>query len=213
MIVEDYNPPKIWHYSEFYVRFCLEDYDPSKLANKFAHLTNNSVQKHNTKVNSSELMHESMWTQEQLRLHIEGLYGSGTFKTIVGKMKEIVVATIISTQDQVYGRKNSFELIGYDFMIDDKLNPWLIEINSSPSMDYSTPVTRRLVQMVLEDTVKVVVDLKKKKSKKKSAGLFKCIHSGDSAYEFRYYSMDTVKKSVHSAANSREKVVGYKHLL
>lgn len=41
-------------------------------------------------------------------------------------MKEIVVATIISTQDQVYGRKGSFELIGYDFMIDDKLNPWLI---------------------------------------------------------------------------------------
>jgi tubulin monoglycylase TTLL3/8 len=93
-------------------------------------------------------------------------------------MKEIVISTILSTQDQVYGRKNSFELIGYDFMIDDNLNPWLIEINSSPSMDYSTPVTRRLVKMVLEDTVKVIVDLKKKKSKKKTAGLFKCIYDG-----------------------------------
>jgi hypothetical protein len=43
-------------------------------------------------------------------------------------------------------------------------------------MDYSTPVTRRLVKMVLEDTVKIIVDLRKKKSKKKNAGLFKCIY-------------------------------------
>ncbi len=47
VLVEDYNPPKIWIYSEFYLRFCLEDYDESKITNKFAHLTNNSVQKYN----------------------------------------------------------------------------------------------------------------------------------------------------------------------
>ena len=104
--------------------------------------------------------------------------GEGKFKEVIARMKEIVIATIVSTQDQVYGRRNSFELIGYDFMIDDGLKPWLIEINSSPSMDYSTPVTRRLVKMVLEDTVKVVVDLRKKKSKKKTAGLFKLIYDG-----------------------------------
>jgi hypothetical protein len=56
-------------------------------------------------------------------------------------------------------------------------------------MDYSTPVTRRLVKMVLEDTVKVVVDLKKKKSKKKTAGLFKLIYDGESKYEFKRYRL------------------------
>ncbi len=64
-------------------------------------------------------------------------------------------------------------------MIDDKLNPWLIEINTSPAMDYSTPVTARLVKMVLEDTAKVVIDMKKKKTKKKTAGLFKCVYNGE----------------------------------
>lgn len=48
--------------------------------------------------------------------------------------------------------------IGYDFMIDDKYNVWLIEVNSSPTMEYSTPVTKRLVQNMLTDTAKVVVD-------------------------------------------------------
>jgi tubulin monoglycylase TTLL3/8 len=94
-------------------------------------------------------MKESMWTMEQLVAWVESQTGEGSFKEIISRMREIVVATVLATQDQVYGRKNSFELIGYDFMIDDQLRPWLIEINSSPSMDYSTPVTRRLVKMVL----------------------------------------------------------------
>ena len=95
---------------------------------------------------------------------------------MVGKMKEIVIATIIGTVDQVQGKKGSFEMIGYDMMIDDKLNPWLIEINSSPAMDYSSPVTRNLVRMFMEDIVKVIVDNREKKNKKKTAGEFKCIY-------------------------------------
>jgi len=51
-----------------------------------------------------------------------------------------------------------FEIFGYDVMVDDDFNCWLIEVNSSPAMDYSTDVTERLVKMVLEDTVKVVID-------------------------------------------------------
>ena len=38
----------------------------------------------------------------------------------------------------VENRKNSFEFLGYDFMIDTDLKVWLIEVNSSPSMDLST---------------------------------------------------------------------------
>jgi hypothetical protein len=46
-------------------------------------------------------------------------------------------------------------------------------------MDYSTPVTKRLVKMVLEDTVKVMVDSPKKRAKH-GTGLFKCIYrTGD----------------------------------
>ena len=53
-------------------------------------------------------------------------------------MKKIVAWSIKSAEDCVMNRKNSFEHFGYDFMIDCNFNPWLIEINSSPAMDYST---------------------------------------------------------------------------
>ena len=55
-------------------------------------------------------------------------------------------------------KSNSFELFGYDFMVDENLKPWLLEVNSSPSMESSTPVTTELVRNVLEDTVKVIID-------------------------------------------------------
>lgn len=101
-------------------------------------------------------------------------------------MKEIVVATILGTVDQVKGRRDSFEHIGYDMMVDENLNPWLIEINSSPAMDYSTPITRKLVKMVMEDIAKIVVDIRKKKNKPNRAGEFKCLYTGG-PFKHKFY--------------------------
>ena len=39
-------------------------------------------------------------------------------------------------------------------MLGEDLSPWLIEINSSPSMCRNTRATVKLVDMVMEDTIK-----------------------------------------------------------
>jgi len=43
-------------------------------------------------------------------------------------------------------------------MVDSSFNTWLLEINSSPAMDYSTEITKKLVKTVLPDTMKVILD-------------------------------------------------------
>jgi tubulin monoglycylase TTLL3/8 len=66
----------------------------------------------------------------------------------------------------VDNRKNSFEFFGYDFMVDEDFRVWLIEVNSSPSMDMGTPTTERLVRMVLTDLPKVVIDYPQARNKR-----------------------------------------------
>lgn len=78
------------------------------------------------------------------------------------QIADIVSWSLQSVVDSVAHRKNSFELYGYDFMlspgVDGKPKVWLIEVNSSPACDYSTPVTTPLVKKLMEDTAKVMVD-------------------------------------------------------
>jgi tubulin monoglycylase TTLL3/8 len=43
-------------------------------------------------------------------------------------------------------------------MVDADLNVWLIEVNSSPSMAYSTPITEKLVPVLMKSIVELVLD-------------------------------------------------------
>jgi hypothetical protein len=48
-----------------------------------------------------------------------------------------------------------FQIFGLDFVVDEKGGLWLLEVNSSPSMEHSTPITTKLCEDVLEDLAKV----------------------------------------------------------
>jgi tubulin monoglycylase TTLL3/8 len=75
-------------------------------------------------------------------------------------MKDLIIHTTQSVQDMWQNKpgKGCFELFGFDIMLDDNFNPWLIEVNESPSMEYSTEITERLVQELFPSIISVVVD-------------------------------------------------------
>jgi len=52
--------------------------------------------------------------------------------------------------------KHCFEVYGFDILIDDKLSPWLLEVNAYPSITATTKEDYNMKYALLIDTIKVV---------------------------------------------------------
>jgi len=174
------NPLIIWMYNECYIRFGAEDYCKDIVGNKFMHLTNNSITKHSQNVKK---FHGNMWCNEEFREFIDSHYGKGIWKNkLKQRMIEIIIISSLACHENIIHRNNSFELVGYDFMIDSDLNVWLIEVNSSPACDYSTEVTEKVVKSGIEDLIKLVIDnplSPEHNSKISEIGNYKKIYEGN----------------------------------
>jgi hypothetical protein len=49
-------------------------------------------------------------------------------------IEQVIIKTIRTGQEAgIEHRSNCFEIYGFDFMLDQKLNPWLLEVNLSPA--------------------------------------------------------------------------------
>lgn len=66
-------------------------------------------------------------------------------------MKEHIVFTLDSIKNKInqFDRKYCFEIFGYDFVIDNQLNPWLIEVNTNPCLEESSPLLQQLIPRML----------------------------------------------------------------
>jgi tubulin monoglycylase TTLL3/8 len=78
-----------------------------------------------------------MWAIEGFYQHLKNTYNIDS-EFIKAKIRNTVIYSLESVQDIIKNRKNSHEIFGFDLMVDQDFNVWLIEVNASPCMDYST---------------------------------------------------------------------------
>lgn len=55
-------------------------------------------------------------------------------------------------------RSNCFEIFGYDFILDTNFNPFLLEVNTNPGFEESSPLIKQLVPRMIDDALKLTVD-------------------------------------------------------
>ena len=177
VLVTNLNPLTIWIWEEPYLRFGAEDYNINDMSNLFSHLTNNSIAKHSEHFKETKI-EGNMWEVHQFSEFLVKAYGSDRWPEIHQKIKNVIICSFEAARHEMKQRPNSFELFGYDVMIDENLNVYLIEVNLSPALDYSTKITEKLVKLMLEDLIQVVIDNKDVNEKMNSIGKFTKIYQG-----------------------------------
>ena len=177
VLVTNLNPLTIWIWEEPYLRFSAEDYNINDMSNLYSHLTNNSIAKHSEHFRETKI-EGNMWERHQFAEFLQKRYGKDCWREIQQKIKNIIICSFEAARHEMKQRQNSFELFGYDVMIDENLNVYLIEVNSSPALDYSTKITEKLVKLMLEDLIQVIIDNKDVNEKMNSIGKFSKIYQG-----------------------------------
>lgn len=136
------------------------------MTNQFRHLVNNSIGKTSSKFHepftvelTGNVVNGYMWSLENFKEWLKIVTGEDRWESsLKTDIQNIVIDSILSAQEDIIpGSHRAFEIYGFDIMMDQRLKPWLIEINSSPACDYSTPVTESFVKRALPDVLKVVI--------------------------------------------------------
>ena len=172
VLVTNFNPLTIYLFDTPYIRFGAEEFHLDDFKNIFSQLTGNSIAKHSEKFENSEIEGD-MWEIETFKEYLKEREGKDVGPEIQQKIKKIVIYALLSAKHKIMERKNAFEILGFDIMIDDLLNVYLIEINLSPDWTYSTKVTEKLIKIASEDIIKIIID----KNKDENNNRFKLIYN------------------------------------
>ena len=162
-------PLRIYRYNEGLTRFSSNNYS-NDVNDRCAHLTNYAVNKNNKNyVQNCEPFdidyNSSKWTLASFRQYLEE-HGIDS-EVVFDKIDDIIVKTLISCENSLINaiakhtefQENCFELYGFDILLDDKLNTWIMEVNLSPNLHFDAAIDLKIKgEMIAEifDLIRIV---------------------------------------------------------
>ncbi len=124
------------------------------------HLTNVAIQKKRNFPNTAAL-----WDIKDLKifLHHKVTGNRKGVENAFGQIQQIIFRSLQSVADDMIHDVNSFELYGFDVLLDEYLRPWLLEVNASPSLSANNDYDHQLKYQLVTDVLDVI-DMEGKRS-------------------------------------------------
>lgn len=162
------DPLRVYAYREGLVRLATERYtnDGVDLNKRCMHLTNYSVNSKKEAFTMGETAEDDdvgfKWSLSALRRHFDdnGL----DFESTWARMKDVIVKTMIAVESPmntkskmfVPDRRICYEIFGFDIMLDSRLTPWLIEVNTGPSLSAPSKLDMHVKHRMLANLFNLV---------------------------------------------------------
>lgn len=155
-----------YYYQDGYIRTSSKRYHLNCLNDREIHLTNDAIQKKSKSYGKHENGNKLTYQELDSVLlsqnpEIFNEYPHGVVNShFIPQIKRQIIHSIKATKEQLKSStiKKSFELLGYDFMIDSSLQTYLIEINSNPCLEFACPMLEELINSMIEGVFQIAVD-------------------------------------------------------
>jgi len=154
----------VFLYKDGYIRTSSEKYSLDSGLN-YVHLTNNCLQVHGENYSKHEPGNTLSYAifKEYMSKAYENVNPKVDFDTqIMPRIKDLIIDTILSVKTGVISaakkRGCNFELLGYDFMIDEDLRVWLIEVNTNPYIGIPNTYIKGILPLMLDSMFNITLD-------------------------------------------------------
>jgi hypothetical protein len=158
---------KVFQFKESYVRTSSKEYaeynpDLASEEQIFMQLTNNAVQKEGADYGKFEegniisldtlfnYVSNSEFSQGKSKLQLKEKFLEESQRFIQDSMKAV--------KGKIVHQKYTFELFGYDFIIDEDLNTTLIEVNTNPCLEESNTLLKNMLPRMIDDLLNLTMD-------------------------------------------------------
>eukprot|EP01135_Chromosphaera_perkinsii_P011451 Nk52_evm27s2402 gene=Nk52_evmTU27s2402 len=191
MLIASANP-FLALYHKGYCRLSV-DHFCSDISNKAAHLTNQYIQKKHPKYD--EMKEDTVWTMEQFQDYLIGsgarVHPAWVSTVLKRKIQEIMKTFFEAIKSKISRSRGTFQLLGFDIMIDESFNVWLIEINVNPALHTNCENLKKVIPPLVTSTINVVTEVFQKTRKGKPIGEL----TNQAGFEILYSEEEIMKRN------------------
>lgn len=150
-----------YFYIDGYIRTSCAEFSLKDTENSFIHLTNDAIQKHSE--NYGKFEDNNKMSYKEFQRYLDQHHSDkklNFFLNTLPQIKNIVKDTVQAVFLKLDSNKrlNSMEIFGFDFMLDHKLKPWIIEVNTNPCLELSSSYLSYLIPAMVDNSFRIAVD-------------------------------------------------------